>query len=432
MAKKHLAAAAAAVTVGLVLAGCSSGGGGGSQSDEPTGEITVLTNRTDLIESGKFDEYKADFEELYPDVTITFEGITDYEGEVTTRLSTTEYGDVLAIPASVTPEQRPQFFEPLGDTEELKEQYRFLDGATFEGQQYGLPTFGNANGIVYNKRIWEEAGVTELPTTPEEFLADLQLIADNTDAIPYYTNYKDGWPLGSWQGQQGFSNDPNIVETRTGNDAPWTEGEEQYIVDSLLYDIVEAGLSEPDPLTTEWEGSKGLLASGEAATAVLGSWAIIQFQEAAEAAGVPREEIGFMPFPYQVDGAFHSGVGGDNSLAINKNSDAKAAARAWIDWFINESDFSEVAGGLPSQVDGENPPTLADFTEAGVEYVELEPAEDLSLDSDIYNEAEIDLFGNIYRQKLVDIARGAADGDKESYFEELNTRWAEARAEVTS
>jgi len=33
------------------------------------------------------------------------------------------------------------------------------------------------------------------------------------------------------------------------------------------------------------------------------------------------------------------------------------------------------------------------------------------------------LYGPIYRQKLIDIARGAADGDKDSYFAELNERW---------
>ena len=432
MAKKHLAAAAVMATSALILAGCSSSGGGGNDGGEPAGDITVLTNRTDRVEDGTFDKYKAAFNEKYPDVNVTFEAITDYEGEVTTRLSTPEYGDVLGIPASVTPDQLPQFFEPLGDTDELKEQYRFLNDESYEGQQYGLPTFGNANGILYNKRIWAEAGVTDLPTTPDEFIADLKLIDENTDAIPYYTNYKDGWPLGSWQGQQGFSGNTEVVADRDADDAPWSGDSEQFITDSLLFDVVSNKLTEPDPLTTEWEGSKSLLATGKAATAVLGSWAITQFQQAAEDAGADPADIGYMPFPYQADGAFHSAVGGDVNLAINVNSDNKTAARAWIDFFINDSGFSSDEGALPAQVDGENPATLQDFTDADVQYVELSAAENPSLDSDIYNEAEIDLFGNIYRQKLIDIARGAADGDKDSYFADLNQRWADAKANVDS
>lgn len=431
MANKHIASLAA-VTVALALAGCSGGGGGGATADgEPTGEITVLTNRTDLVDT-LFEEYKTEFEALYPGTTVTFEAITDYQGEVTTRLSTSEYGDVLGIPNSVSLDQLPQFFEPLGTVEEMKEQYRYVDKAAFDGTAYGTATFGNASGFLYNKRIWGEAGVTELPTTPDEFIDALQAIKDNTDAIPYYTNYADGWPLSQWQANRGVSGDPETVNEMNFSDEPWSEGNEQYVIDSMLYDIVEAGLTEDDPVTTSWEGSKGLIATGEAATAALGSWAITQFQEAAEAAGVDPADIGYMPFPYQEDGTFYSQTGGDFSNAINVNSDNKVTARAWIDWFASESGFAESQGAIPPTVDSDLPDTLSDFNDAGVELIELTPApaEEATLNSDIYNKAEIDLFGQIYRQRLVDIARGAADGDKESYFDELNTRWAEARADV--
>ena len=68
---------------------------------------------------------------------------------------------------------------------------------------------------------------------------------------------------------------------------------------------------------------------------------------------------------------------------------------------------------------------LAGFTDAGVELMEINPAPagKEGLINDIANDSQIDLYGPLYRQKLVDIARGAADGDKESYFAELNERW---------
>lgn len=430
MAKKHIAIAAVAVSA-LLLAGCSSTGGG-STGGTPSGDITVLTNRTDLIKNKVYAGYVAAFNKAYPKVTVKLQGITDYEGEVTTRLSTKNYGDVLGIPTSVTPNQLPQFFEPLGDTAKLKETYRFLNDKSFKGKQYGLPTFGNANGIVYNKRVWKEAGVTSIPKTPAEFLSDLKLIKAKTDAIPYYTNYKDGWPLGSWQGQQGFSGNENVVADRDSNNSPWTSGTEQYTTDALLFDVVKNGLSEPDPLTTSWEGSKGMLATGKVASAVLGSWAIVQFQDAAKTAGADPADIGFMPFPEQKDGKFHSNVGGDVNIGVNVNSKNKPAARAWVDWFLNKSTFAADAGALPPQVDGKNPTTLQDFTDNKVQYVELSAAKKPALDSDIYNKAEIDLFGKVYRQKLVDIARGAAEGDMKSYFADLNKRWAAARSSVAS
>ncbi len=35
------------------------------------------------------------------------------------------------------------------------------------------------------------------------------------------------------------------------------------------------------------------------------------------------------------------------------------------------------------------------------------------------------MWGNLYRQKLVDLARGQASGDKSSFFADLNTKWAQ-------
>ena len=159
MAKKHIASIAA-ITLAVTLAGCSVGGGDAADG-KPSGEITVLTNRTDLVDT-LFQEYKAKFEELHPGTTVKFEAVTDYEGEVTTRLSTPEYGDVLAIPSSVSLDQLPQFFEPLGSVQDMKKQYRYVDKAAYDGTAYGTATFGNATGFLYNKRIWKEAGVTDV------------------------------------------------------------------------------------------------------------------------------------------------------------------------------------------------------------------------------------------------------------------------------
>ncbi|MBO3662406.1 ABC transporter substrate-binding protein [Microbacterium stercoris] len=431
--KKFLTAGALIGAGTLALAGCSGGGQAADGGDDAVaGTITVLTQRTDIVDT-VFQDYKAAFEEEYPDVTVEFEAITDYEGEIAVRMNTEDYGDVLLIPNSVNPDQLGDFFEPIGDTDEVAKTYRFASEEAYDGKTYGIAITGNTNGLVYNKNVWEEAGITDLPTTPEEFLDDLKAIGEKTDAIPYYTNYADGWPLSQSDSNRGALGDPDYSNTHVAySDTPWAEDEWHGIVDGLLYDIVENGLNEEDPLTTNWEESKNLLGTGKVATMLLGSWAITQMQDAAEAAGESRDVIGYMPFPYQVDGTFHAQVGGDYKNAINVHSEHKAAARAWIEWFAKESNYAFDNGGLSPLVDGPTPTTLGDFEEAGVEYVEMTPAKtgEESYEADVISKAEIDLYGPVYRQKLVDIARGAADGDKASYFAELNERWAAARAEV--
>ena len=161
--------------------------------------------------------------------------------------------------------------------------------------------------------------------------------------MPFYTNYKDGWPLTwpqSWMG--AVSGDKDALVKMATDDAPWADGKEKATVDSLLYDVTKAGLIEDDPTTTNWENSKNLIATGKIGAMALGSWAVPQMQDAATKAGADPATIGFMPPPFLVDGKPVSPVGGDYKLAINVNSDHKAAARAWFDWFIDESGFYDL------------------------------------------------------------------------------------------
>jgi ABC-type glycerol-3-phosphate transport system substrate-binding protein len=340
-------------------------------------------------------------------------------------MSTTNYGDVIGIPA-IKPDQYEQFLEPLGETADFEDTYRFLPAASYDGTQYGIAWGGNANGVVYNKKIFEEAGVTELPTTTEEWLDALQKVKDNTDAIPMYTNYKDGWPLTQSFGNLGsITDDPDAPITMAEDPAPWTEGTDVYAIDGLLYDTVAAGLTEDDPLTTNWEQSKVDLGTGKIATMPLGSWAISQMQAAAEENGASADDIGYMAFPANVDGTQLAVIGGDYNLAVSKHSKAKAAAWAWIQWVVEDSGYTEAQGMISPVLDKPLPENLQGFEEAGVELMEINPAPagKEGLINNIADDSQIDLYGPIYRQKLVDIARGAADGDKESYFAELNERW---------
>jgi ABC-type glycerol-3-phosphate transport system substrate-binding protein len=423
---------ALAATTTLLLTSCA-GGSPNESSDDGTidGDITFLTNRTDLERDGTWDRYVEEFNEKYPDVTVEIEAITNYEDDVRTRMSTTDYGDVLLVPDAIGVDQYPDFFEPLGTVSELEADYRFIADKAIDGDVFALAVGGNAFGVLYNKAVWDEAGITELPATPEDFLAALQAIKDNTDAIPYYTNYKDGWPLGGqWMDNVSGTGGNGDVENEMSVDpTPWDEGKPAYIVDGLLYDIVNQGLNEEDPLTTNWEESKPGLATGEIASMVLGSWAVSQFREAAVEAGADPEDIQFMAFPSNIDGTQFSKIGGDRRMGINLNSDNKDAARAWLEFVVNDTDFAAISGMVsPSKAVTELPENLVALTDAGVETFENNPAPEgqEGLLNKVADASQVDVWGNLYRQALIDTARGQAEGDKESFFAGLNEKWSAA------
>jgi raffinose/stachyose/melibiose transport system substrate-binding protein len=386
------------------------------------GDITVLTNRTDIVKT-VFADYAKKFEAIYPNVHVTFQALTDYEGDVKIRLNTSNYGDVLLIPNSVTPKQLPDFFVPLGKTADMAKKYRFVNEQSYQGNDYGIAITGNANGFVYNKKVWSAAGVTSDPKTPAEFLTDLGLIKTKTSAIPLYTNYHDGWPLTQWESNRGgVSADPDAVNKLITDQAPWAAGQEHNTIWGLLFDAVAAKDTEADPTTTDWETSKTLLATGKTATMALGSWAITQIQGKT----TTPADIGYMPFPVQVNGQFHSVIAGDYKNAISIHSKHKDAARAWVDWFADNSNYATDQGGVSVLVGGPASKALGDFTANNVQYLELTPAPagQESTEADIEKDSDVLPFQPTNWQRLVDDARGAKHETKQQLFDYLDKQWA--------
>lgn len=123
----------------------------GSTDSKPSGSITVLTQRTDIVDTLQ-KEFTAEFNKSYPDIKVKWEAVQDYENNIKIRMNTEDYGDVLLIPNNVEPKDFPTFFEPLGDYEADKTKYSQIDAHRFEGKYYGIPMAINTLGIVYNKK----------------------------------------------------------------------------------------------------------------------------------------------------------------------------------------------------------------------------------------------------------------------------------------
>lgn len=422
----------------LLLQGCTGTGGSAKGADakapdnpaEVSGTITVLTVRTDLVQDGTMKKYAAEFNKTYPKVKVEFQALTNYEAEIKIRMNTDDYGDVLLIPAVIKKNDYPKFFASLGTAAERGKKYRFTDFTTVDGKVYGQSPVGVMPGFVYNKRVWKEAGVTEWPTTPAEFLADLKAIKAKTDAIPYYTNFAAQWPLTSWTYVDGSVHCDPQATTKLAEDDPWAENSDLRVGDTLLHDIVKQGLAEKDPTTSNWEESKPRTAKGEIATQWLGTWAIIQFQDAARKAGVNPDDIGFMPFPAQTDGTFCATVGPDYNQAVNVHSPHKEAARAWIDWFTDKSGYDKDNLAISPLKDAPMPEVLKPYEEAGVKLIELDDTAGAKVKL-IDDESEVGIYKPEYRQDLVDLARGAKKGSLDDFLGGLGKKWTETQATVS-
>ena len=459
--KKKVLSLGLAATMVLSLTACGNGGdknanadadktGGDEAKEVPTidkingadykdlkADIKILTNRTDIVNT-VYKDYAEQFMKEYPNIKVTYEGITDYAESVTLRLTNGDWGDICFMPDTVEKSEMSNYFVPLGDYATLNELYNFVTEKTYDNTVYAMPNGGTAGGIAYNKRIWKEAGAlkedadgnTILPKTPDEFLDALKLIGEKTDAIPLYTNFAAGWTMGAWNDYVGIASnaDPDYKNNKLLHQKdPFTKNDEMsgpYAVFYTLYEAVANKLVEEDPLSSDWESSKGKINSGEIATMVLGSWCVQQFKDA----GDNPDDIGYMPFPITVGGKQAASSGGNYAYAINKqaSTDNQIASMLYVKWLVEESPIFADEGSIPAKKGEPLPDALAEFS--GVELLsDNAPAEgEDGLYDKIRNKAEV-LSGDYPPSEVLE---AALYGNKslDDLMGEWNQKWSDAQS----
>ncbi len=463
--KKAIALALSLALSASLLAGC---GGGGKHTDIPevdlpaineiklgedyqdiTATVKVLTNRTDIVDT-TYAGYAAQFHELYPNITVEYEAVSDYEEALNLRLPNGDWGDICFIPTSVSKSDMASYFSPLGDMNTLDGIYHFISDKSFNGVTYGIANGGNADGIAYNKAVFEKAGYTSdqdkldadsslkpLPTSVDGFLQALNDIKTKTDAIPLYTNFSDKWPMGAWDayicvaatGDPDFHNYTMVHKANPFSDPG--DGTGPYNVYRVLYEAVAQGLVEADPMSSDWEGSKGMINRGEIGCMVLGSWAVQQFKDA----GPNPDDVAYMPFPITVtdsEGNRVTSAGGNYSYAINnKNSqDQQIASMVYLKWLLEESPIYKDEGCIAALKSEPLPDFLADFE--GIELIPNAAAP----------EGEEDFFDKVNLQSEVginnddypdcNIVEHALLKDKTlaEIMDEWNQKWSAAQEEL--
>ena len=390
--------------------------------------IHFVYHRTDLAgDDGKLAGYVKQFKEIYPNINIEYELITDYAENALLRVGNSDW-TIMGIP-TIQKDELSKYYIPLGSFEKLDGLYNFMSQWAYEGQCYGLPSTGNAQGVLYNKRIFAEAGVTELPKTPEEFMNALRAVKEKTDAIPLYTNYAAGWTMGAWDAYIGVAatgDDKYMQQVLPHAKDPFAnQGNSTgpYAVYKILYDAAKEKLIEEDYTTTDWEGCKPMLNNGQIATMVLGSWAFTQMRDAE--GGEHPEDVGYMAFPITVDGKQYAPAGPDYCFGINVQAtdDEKLASLYYLKWLTHESGFAYSEGGVPIDKNGEYPDLYAAFD--GIDMVaDADALEgEATLLSELNSESELNINagGNT---KVQEIVEHGFNHDKD--FDEIMADWNEA------
>lgn len=147
-----------------------------------------------------YDEVFAEFEAEHPGVRIVHEQLDWSNGldKITVAIAARSGPDVIELGSTWMPQfMGANALAPI-DISGIADDMTGLDSVTRDGLVYGIPWFGTANVIYYNKDLFAQAGITELPTTWAEFKeASEKIAALGPDMYGY--SLKIGGRFTTWQ-----------------------------------------------------------------------------------------------------------------------------------------------------------------------------------------------------------------------------------------
>jgi spermidine/putrescine-binding protein len=198
--------------------------------------------------------------------------------------------------------------------------------------------------------------------------------------------------------------------------APFSQGQPNYIVHKLLYNIVAEGLAGDELYTLNQ--AETMLNRGEIACMAADWDTIADIQNA----DTNPDDIGYMPFPYSVNGVQYATATLGAGYAISKNSTNKATARAWINYMLDKSGFAVSQGAISIQQDGELPTLLTNFE--NVELIVDNVPESETMEAYVKKESDsgLELETDGEKKRIVEAARKEreAAGEEETTTEQVN------------
>lgn len=213
-----------------------------------------------------------DFQEINPNIKVNLEVIGNVEEILKRRASVGELPDVTLVTASIKNDELKDYFLPLDDlgfSDDNINNYNI--GTDEEGNLYTMSASMIWLGVIYNKQVFREAGIADVPKTAEEFFQDCKKIKER-GIIPIALNYKQSWLISEWVESIPYLFEPDIEkEVSENNKEILSKDSGMFKSLEFARKIVKSGYCEKDLLNYGWEQCKNDLKDGKTAMVVWSS-----------------------------------------------------------------------------------------------------------------------------------------------------------------
>jgi raffinose/stachyose/melibiose transport system substrate-binding protein len=324
-----------------IMAGCSSGSTSGTDDKEGTkdsGEETVTLNLFQFkVEiADQLQEMIKEFEAEHPNIKVKLEtvgGGADYGAALKAKFASGEQPDIFNNGgfkelelwkehlADLSSEPWVEHLLPIGK----------VPMTDTDGKLYGMPVNLEGYGFVYNKDLFEKAGIKEPPANITELKNAAKKLKDS-GITPFSAGYGEWWVIGQHLLNIPFAQQEDpvaFIEGLYDGTEKFTDNEQFKQFKEVL--DTEINYGNENPLTTDYNTQVTQFAAGQTAMLQQGNWTENMIYEVD-----PDMNMGFLPIPISDDeNADRLPVGVPNNWVLNKNSENLDEAKMFLEWMVS-------------------------------------------------------------------------------------------------
>ncbi len=342
-----------------VMAGC---GSGGNTADKETTAAPAGSSQQ-AAESTKAEEkkepvtiklffYSPELTDQYNDMAKQYNAETgntlditvqqaDFVTMLNAKLNSGDIPDVFMSSAYADNVTYKDYSYDLTDEDFIQQmEPSTLNGVTLDGRITGYPFLVQSYSYIYNKKIFADNGITELPRT----IAEYEEVSKKLEAKgiqPFATGFKEWWvlPQTAWQVlapiNEAYGGDYQkfVNELNSGN-LKFKDIKEMSNVFDVLDLIKKYG--GPKPMESDFNDQTSALATGKVAIIHQGNWAEDTIRKTN-----PDVNIGYLLGPTGNDASkANFSFFSNQTIRIAKDGKNLQAALDWLRW-ITTSDYGK-------------------------------------------------------------------------------------------